>query len=75
VGGGDLDGFFSKQVIARIFGVVAFENEMSCMSSRAINIACARAMMARHSVSVMFYYMRLEQQVCVVMSRGRLIHE
>jgi hypothetical protein len=35
------------QVIARIFGVVAFENEMSCMSSRAINIACARAMMAR----------------------------
>jgi hypothetical protein len=63
------------QVIARIFGVVAFENEMSCMSSRAINIACARAMMARHSVSVMFYYMRLEQQVCVVMSRGRLIHE
>ncbi len=44
------------------------------MPSRAINIACATAMMARHSVLVMFFYMRLEKHVCVAMSRGRLIH-
>jgi hypothetical protein len=34
---------------------------MSCTSSRAIHIACARAMMSRHSVLVMFFYMRLEK--------------
>jgi hypothetical protein len=45
------------------------------MSSRAINIACARAIMSRHSALVMFFYMRLEKHVCNAMSRGMLIHE
>jgi hypothetical protein len=45
------------------------------MSSRANNIACARAIMSRHSALVMFLYMRLEKHVCNAMSRGLLIHE
>ena len=45
------------------------------MSSRANNIACARAIMSRHSALVMFFYMRLDKHVCTAMSRGLLIHE
>jgi hypothetical protein len=45
------------------------------MSSRVINIACARAIMSRHSALVMFFYMRLEKHVCNAMSRGLLVHE
>jgi hypothetical protein len=60
---------------AWILGVVAFKNEMCCMSSRAINIACARAMLSRHSVLAMFFCMRLEKHVCNAMSRSLLIHE
>jgi hypothetical protein len=48
---------------------------MSYMSSRAIHIVCARAMMSRPSMLVMFVYMRLEKHVCNAMSRGLLIHE
>jgi hypothetical protein len=52
-----------------------FKMEVSCMSSRAINIGCARAVMSRHSALVMFFYMRLEKHVCIAMSHGLLLHE
>ena len=45
------------------------------MSSRVINIACARASMSRYRALVMFFYMRLEKHVCNAMYRGLLIHE
>ena len=45
------------------------------MSSRAINIGCARAIMSRHSALVMFFCMRLEKNVCHAMSRGLLLPE
>jgi hypothetical protein len=45
------------------------------MSSRVINIACARAVMSRPRALVMCFYMRLENHVCNAMSRGLLIHE
>jgi len=45
------------------------------MSSRAINIGCASAVMSRHSALVMFFYMRLEKHVCIAMSHGLLLHE
>jgi hypothetical protein len=45
------------------------------MSSRAINIGCARAILSRHSALVMFFCMRLEKNVCNAMSRGLLLHE
>jgi hypothetical protein len=49
--------------------------EVSCMSSRAINIGCARAVMSRRSALVIFFYMRLEKHVCIAMSHGLLLHE
>ena len=45
------------------------------MSSRAINICCARVILSRHSAMVMFFYMRLEKHVCNAMFRGLLLHE
>ena len=45
------------------------------MSSRAINICCARVILSQHSALVMFFYMRLEKHVCNAMSRGLLLHE
>ena len=48
------------KINAWIFGVVAFKKKMSCMPSRAINIACARAMKSRHRVpaNVFLYALR-----------------
>ena len=43
------------------------------MSSRAINIACARANVSRDSALVMFYYVRLEKQLCNAMSHDLLL--
>ncbi len=43
------------------------------MASRAINIVCARAMMSRHNVLVMFFCMRLEKHVCNAMSHDLLL--
>ena len=43
------------------------------MPSRAINIVCARAMMSRHSVLVVFFCMRLGKNVFNAMSRGLLL--
>jgi hypothetical protein len=51
------------------------ELEVSCMSSRVINVACARAINSRHSALVMFFYMCLEKHVCNAMSRGLFILE
>jgi len=34
------------------------------MASRAINIVCVTEMMSRHNVLIMFFWMRLEKQVC-----------
>jgi hypothetical protein len=45
------------------------------MSSRAINIGCARAIMSRRSALVMFFCMRLEKNVFNAMSRGLLLPE
>jgi hypothetical protein len=45
------------------------------MSSRAINIGCARAIMSRHSALVMWFCMRLGKNVCHAMSRGLLLPE
>jgi hypothetical protein len=45
------------------------------MSSRAINIGYARAIMSRHNALVMFFCMRVEKNVCNAMSRGPLLHE
>jgi hypothetical protein len=36
---------------------------MSCMSSRAMNIACTRANLSRDRALVMFFYMRLEKHL------------
>jgi hypothetical protein len=46
---------------------------MSCMSSRAMNIACSRAEMSRDSALVMFFYMRFEKHVCNAMSHDLLL--
>jgi hypothetical protein len=43
------------------------------LSSRAINIACARANVSRDSALVMFYYVRLEKQLCNAMSHDLLL--
>ena len=40
---------------------------MSCVSSRAIHIACSRVGMSRDSALVMLFYMRLEKHVCNAM--------
>jgi hypothetical protein len=45
------------------------------MSSRAINIGCAKAIMSRHSALVFFFCIRLEMNVCHAMSRGLLLPE
>jgi hypothetical protein len=45
------------------------------MSSRAMNIGRATAILSRHSALVMFLCMRLEKNVCNAMSRGLLLHE
>jgi hypothetical protein len=46
---------------------------MSCMSNRAMNIACTSAKMSRDSALVMFFYMRLETLLRNAMSHDLLL--